>query len=669
MKTPTPDFQKTIGYSMIALAAIPALAGTVIFGCSRVFYVLAVLLPLFLSGLLFFTRSLAEHKIKIPPASWILGLIVLYMAGLHAIAPVAFLSWANLLRLTGLLLAYLIWANHCTTWNQTRLLWGLLLVVLSGCCWYAVWRHFNGNMGFSHDQHDVLLFEPSHYRMRASGTFICPNHFAHVLVMGICVAVGLLVIRTSGWALKLLSGQYLLVAFPCLLQSGSRAGWVGLVAGLGVLFTLLIWKKSKLWCVLLMSIFSAGVAGLAYLLWKYLPFIQNRIASGSAGRLRLWPDVITMTSDQPVTGWGAWMFRHVFPAYKSLGGATIEWRFAHNEFLHVASETGLIGLGLTLLLIIWWYVRWLRFYARAESGRATVIASVVLATVTASLIHALFDFNLTMYANAHILVLIVGTATGLEGLAVSVTNPKRTKLIRPLSIPGAAGSLTLLVFTFVLFMNQLHTFNGSRKLYLAENPTAAIEDFKRAEQWYSGYWKTWHNHGMAARSLMADKSLTKVERKAYQEEALTTQTRAYEMNPFDHDGAYGLSEVFRYKRMEDFRLAFLKEAIALDPGRTFYWQRYFRTLNETKGPDSLTEGVKIALQSKAISSGQINSLLRKENIKGVDLKALEADAKTNPRSLPRRIFREDADALAPLYSWEWAKDGSVTNWSHALLEK
>ncbi|MFC1467623.1 hypothetical protein ACFLQY_02890, partial [Verrucomicrobiota bacterium] len=167
---------------VLALASVPAFLGPVLFGCTRIGYVLAVLLPLFVAAILFFAQGIHRRQITIPPAFCIFALIIAYVAGSHLTAPVPYLSFINIVRLLGLLFAYWIWSAHCRSWDRCRWLWGLLLVVLTGICWYAVWRHFNGNVGFGHDQDHVLIYGPSSYKMRASGTYVCPNHFASVIV-------------------------------------------------------------------------------------------------------------------------------------------------------------------------------------------------------------------------------------------------------------------------------------------------------------------------------------------------------------------------------------------------------------------------------------------------------------------------------------------------------
>ncbi|MFC1468098.1 O-antigen ligase family protein, partial [Verrucomicrobiota bacterium] len=419
---------------------------------------------------------------------------------------------------------------------------------------------------------------------------------------------------------------------------------------------------------ILMVLFLCFVAGAAFLLYKYLPFVQARVASGSAGRLELWPGVIEMIKECPAVGWGAWVFRYLFPAYK-IGFANITWRYAHNEFLHIASETGLIGLGLTLLMIIVWYVRWILNYARSESWRTTVVSAIALAAVSASLVHALFDFNLTTYANGYVLLLIVGTAAGVEFAGLRKKERVLPKLGLAVNAIGGLGSLLLLGVTAVLFMNQLHMFIGNRQLYIARDYPAALESFENAEVWYDGYWRTYYHKGVAHRRLMKKPGTPVPEILSYRGRALADLTRCYELNPYFQAGVYELGELFEHRMDYDMQVALLKEVISLDPQRNFYWQHYFRRLRRMGATDEIKEACRLALQAGVLNQRQLYHLLRKEKIKGVDVKAIAKEVAANPQPVPLRIFRTDEQALTPLYSWEYAEDGSIKSWDHALLKK
>jgi O-antigen ligase len=78
-------------------------------------------------------------------------------------------------------------------------------------------------------------------------------------------------------------------------------------------------------------------------------------------RLELWHDALVIVGDHPVTGAGFDRFETVSPTARSDRDA----RWAHNEFLQVAAETGVPGLVLVASLFGWGFVR------LAAGGHAT----------------------------------------------------------------------------------------------------------------------------------------------------------------------------------------------------------------------------------------------------------------------------------------------------------
>jgi O-antigen ligase len=81
---------------------------------------------------------------------------------------------------------------------------------------------------------------------------------------------------------------------------------------------------------------------------------------------REWAGAATweMIKDRPLTGAGAGSFEYVFPLYqqrdKRLGSGTMFWQQAHNDLLQFPAELGVIGCGLILAMLGWWFVPLIR---------------------------------------------------------------------------------------------------------------------------------------------------------------------------------------------------------------------------------------------------------------------------------------------------------------------
>ncbi len=121
-------------------------------------------------------------------------------------------------------------------------------------------------------------------------------------------------------------------------------------------------------------------------------------------RLAHWQAALGMLNDHPLLGVGIGNYVPVYPAY-ALPGWKDPLGHAHNYYLHVAAETGLLGLGAYLLLILacsWHSWRTLR----EVSGHWQGMALGILGVLAAFAVHSLFD-NLYVHGmNMHLAILL-----------------------------------------------------------------------------------------------------------------------------------------------------------------------------------------------------------------------------------------------------------------------
>jgi O-antigen ligase len=114
-----------------------------------------------------------------------------------------------------------------------------------------------------------------------------------------------------------------------------------------------------------------------------------------------------MAGDKVVTGWGAGSFCHTFPSYQkkhpeiyNLPGSPnrkMRWEYAHNDYVQLLAELGLIGAGLVLAMLIC-AVRY--FFQQRIYLRPHIMFLVLALVITAA--HAWVDFQ---FQNPAILIL------------------------------------------------------------------------------------------------------------------------------------------------------------------------------------------------------------------------------------------------------------------------
>ncbi len=144
---------------------------------------------------------------------------------------------------------------------------------------------------------------------------------------------------------------------------------------------------------------AAGIVGIAVLALlfsssapkrlRYNPDDPNRME-----RIAIWYDSLACGADRPVAGTALGVYEEYFPRYKSLvGGRTAN--FAHNEWIQLFCETGLIGLGLGIFLLRGLFYR-IRRVGWDFPGAATGLVLILLW----SQIYFVFRFDGVLFAGA-----------------------------------------------------------------------------------------------------------------------------------------------------------------------------------------------------------------------------------------------------------------------------
>lgn len=108
-------------------------------------------------------------------------------------------------------------------------------------------------------------------------------------------------------------------------------------------------------------------------------------------RLDYWKTGAKMLAGNPITGVGLGNYATAYPKYQDAGAAEV--KMAHNDYLQILAETGLLG---GLLFVGFWVV-WLidaaRTIRRASNRRLQIWMAGLFCGVFAFLIHSLVDFN------------------------------------------------------------------------------------------------------------------------------------------------------------------------------------------------------------------------------------------------------------------------------------
>jgi len=134
-------------------------------------------------------------------------------------------------------------------------------------------------------------------------------------------------------------------------------------------------------------------------------------------RLNIVHDSFKMIAEKPVLGWGLGTFPSVYPQFRS-SYTSFFINQAHNDYLQVLVETGVVGLVFVLWFVARLYRAALAQVDRWWRDRTQAVKLAALVGCTGLLIHSFGDFNLHIPANAawfYVLAAVASTRTEERG--------------------------------------------------------------------------------------------------------------------------------------------------------------------------------------------------------------------------------------------------------------
>jgi O-antigen ligase len=358
-----------------------------------------------------------------PPSSLFWLLFLAYGIALVFQATIPFEAKLVLLFLGCVVGAYLVWGAGLTAFKDNRIVLGWLVFVVMLTALYGLVVHFKC-------PERVLWGERyAMYDGRLMSTYICPNHFAHLMQMLLPFCLALLFIPQSGLYLKILSAYSFVVFLPPMFLTESRAGWLGSIAGVGVAVCLMALRRSKKLFLALVILVPLSSTLLLFGAWRYSETFQRRMepvveflhgqAEGGVGseardfRPQTWMDTIDMVKAAPLFGHGPGSYRYTFPEFRNrFRGQRIVTGHPHNEYLELIAEFGLVGFGLFALAWIYGGVWVLVKSLRAAETRHAFIGFAFLGTVAGTMVHSFFDFQMHVFPNAMVFALLAAIAVG-----------------------------------------------------------------------------------------------------------------------------------------------------------------------------------------------------------------------------------------------------------------
>lgn len=244
------------------------------------------------------------------------------------------------------------------------------------------------------------------------GPYVNHNHYAGfmnmLVLLPLALALGKVVRGDKIFVMLFLT----VLMFSSLVFSASRGGLVsfgGQLLLFGLVFALRRQKKQAL-AVLVLAVGLAvlvTLVGMVVLEKRFGPAGQVEVAM--EGRAVVWRDSLSGIRDHFWTGSGFGTFPVLYPRYKSIPMG-LQWRQAHNDYLQLFFETGVVGF----FLLGWFLVRMAGHVLPRllQSNNADFgITLGATAGCLGMLLHSLVDFNMQIPANAMLFFVLCALLT------------------------------------------------------------------------------------------------------------------------------------------------------------------------------------------------------------------------------------------------------------------
>ena len=245
------------------------------------------------------------------------------------------------------------------------------------------------------------------------GPYVNHNHYAGLMELLVPIPLVMSLTRLVDERERIAAGIAAAIMVGTVFLSGSRGGMLAIFVELVVFAVVLLRQRLVLFrqkrgMRIVVNLVAFAVVLISLLTWLGGKELTTRISSISTEthtelsggmRISIDRDAFLMFRNKPVLGWGLGSFPVVYPQFRSFY-TNFFVNEAHNDYLQLLCETGLLGFATMVWFLIVLYrssVRKIGYWMSDVSGAVTFAC---LLGITGILVHSLLDFNLQIPANA-----------------------------------------------------------------------------------------------------------------------------------------------------------------------------------------------------------------------------------------------------------------------------
>lgn len=297
-----------------------------------------------------------------------------------------------LLRIFGYIGIYYLVVNEFDHSMRNKLIW-IAIAIATAISLYGILQYL-GILGHS-------WWNPKEF---LAATFVNHNHFAGYLELVMPAAIAMLISRRSSLSLaRLLLSVLLTIMLAAFILAQSRGAWISLSVSLFAMFFIMSKKGTRNKKRFFILVFI--VVLIASIMYFGKEVITERVETmtetGSedpsfATRLKIWQGTAGMIRENPIIGVGIGDFDAGFNKYRP-EGLNVRAVYAHNEYLHMIAEMGILAP----FLMFWIFAIVIATGLKSTNPYALGCSVGVLSLA----LHGFVDFNFHIPANMILFVI------------------------------------------------------------------------------------------------------------------------------------------------------------------------------------------------------------------------------------------------------------------------
>lgn len=259
------------------------------------------------------------------------------------------------------------------------------------------------------------------------GPFVNKNHFAGLMELLLPLGLGPLAVGAVSRDRRVLVAFAAVIVASALVLSRSRGGMVSLAAELVALGAFGWSARSRARATGRIAA-AAGAAALVVamaisIFWIGADSVSEAVAqtatdaasTSDVSRYGIWRDTAALVREHPLLGTGIGAFGTAFPKYSRWSGNSAVLH-AHNDYLQVAADSGIVGTVLAILFLFGLGLTMLKGLNGTDPLLIGVLAGAASGCL-GLLVHSFVDFNLQIPSNALAFLFVAALAVRSSALA------------------------------------------------------------------------------------------------------------------------------------------------------------------------------------------------------------------------------------------------------------